>query len=190
MSAEWKILVVSLWSVVVVQLILMVVLFRQVGIVYLGNSSDRSRGGLPLNAEAPAWQAADHRNRTVSSDDFNERPLLLVFADPDCGPCQRLMPELQNVIESNGEVPAVVVGSENAKVNAGMAERYRLEAPILTQEQRELTDLFKVAVTPFAFVIDSAGRIREKGIVNSREQIEGKLAALGKERVVREESGV
>ena len=180
MSLAWQVLVVALWVVVVCQTALVLVLYRQVGIVYLGRAPARSRDGLPLHSSAPEWKANDQSGQALSSEALRGSPLLLVFADPDCRPCQRLMPDLKTFADVHaGKINVIVAGSDDERANRDMIERYLLRFPVLHQQDHELKGAFAVTATPFAYVIDEQGRIREKGIVNSMAHIEAKLAVLG-----------
>jgi methylamine dehydrogenase accessory protein MauD len=180
-SSSWQVLVVALWLVVVFQTALVLVLYRQVGLVYLGRAPARSRDGLPLYADAPDWEASDQRGARLTSAALKGRPLVVVFADPDCRPCQRLMPELRTFSEKHREqINVVVIASDDEQANRDMIDRYLLQIPVLHQRDSELKSKFGVTATPFAYFIDREGRIREKGIVNSATQIERKLEALGR----------
>lgn len=179
MPTTWAILIVVLWAVVLLEMALLLALYRQVGIVYLGQAPARARDGLPLLALSPRWHGRDHRGNDISSDMFSGRPLLLVFADPNCGPCQTLMPDLHDFATAHADdVGVVVAASADERANRQMAERYFLDVPVVGQENRVLADRFRVTVTPFMFLIDDEGRIRDKGIVNGRGQLEEKLAKL------------
>src|SRR2546423_11108780 len=109
MSPAWQAVVVALWLVALIQVGLVLALYRQVGIVYLGSRSARERDGLELFLEAPAWEADDHQGRRVRSNDLRGRPLVLAFADPNCGPCQQLMPELKAFSDRYREQISIVV---------------------------------------------------------------------------------
>jgi methylamine dehydrogenase accessory protein MauD len=179
MSPAWQAMVVALWLVALIQVGLVLALYRQVGIVYLGSRSARERDGLELFLEAPDWEADDHQGRRVRSNDLRGRPLVLAFADPNCGPCQQLMPELKAFSDRYREqISIVVVGSADDRANRQMADRYLLDFSIVSQAGRRLTNVFNVVATPFVYFIDSKGVIRDKGIVNGQEQLEAKLQVL------------
>ncbi len=172
MSANWQIVVISLWVVALLQTFLVLVLFHQVGVVFLGQSPARARDGLPLGARTPNWEAPDETGVTRRAEDFRGRPTMILFADPFCGPCQHLMPELAAFAQEVGDrLVIVVVGSEDHGANAQMADRYLLAVPVVTQQNRSISGAFEVAATPFAFFADGSGRVRAKGVVNSLTQL-------------------
>jgi peroxiredoxin len=183
MSTAWQITVVALWLVVMVELLLVLVLYRQFGLVYLGRGEARSRDGLPLRTQVPSWRAVDQQQRERTSEEFLGRPQLIAFSDANCRPCQKLMPELQQYwAEAGDDVNVVVVGTDDHFLNATMTERFALEMPVLTQHEDEVSAQFRVTATPFVFVVDERGTIREKGIVNHREQIAEKMRAISARR--------
>jgi cytochrome c biogenesis protein CcmG, thiol:disulfide interchange protein DsbE len=185
MSVPWQVAFLALWAVVLLQTGLVLILYRQVGLVYLGQRSARSRDGLPIGASAPPWEAPDQTGRAVRSDAYLGRPLVLAFADPGCGPCQKLFPELRAFyLNHRTEVGVVCIASSSEFENRKMAKDNELEFPVLTQHATTIGDTYAVVATPFLYVIDHEGVIREKGIVNFRTQIEEKLTALAHDEVV------
>jgi methylamine dehydrogenase accessory protein MauD len=183
-SAGWQVAVVSLWAVVIAQTALLLVLYRQVGLVFLGQSSARSRDGLRVGSVAPEWQAVDQFGAVHDLDDYRGTPLLLVFAEPGCGPCQKLFPELRTFSEEHRDAINVVsVGSDNELANRSAANKFGLDFPVLTQHRQTISTSYKVVATPFAYVIDEDGVVREKGIVNTGAQVHEKLAVLGELRL-------
>src|SRR5437868_15415637 len=53
------------------------------------------RDGLSAGTPAPAFRLPDLNGGYVALDDYRGRRVLLVFSDPDCGPCDQLAPQLQ-----------------------------------------------------------------------------------------------
>jgi len=178
MSSGWQLLVIALWLVVIVQGGLILLLYRQFGLDYLGRSEARSRDGLPLRSAAPSWELLDENGVVQSSTALRGDPLLLVFADLSCPPCRKLLPELEEFATQHPGIIVKIVGSSDAEDNRQMIERYTPSISVLTQIGTEVSDLYRVTATPFLYLIDEAGEIREKGIVNFRAQIEEKLMAL------------
>src|SRR5437667_10697116 len=70
------------------------------------------RDGLKAGTPAPVFRLPDIHGGTVSLDQFRGRKVLLVFSDPQCGPCDQLAPELAELHrkhENNG-LAVVMVG--------------------------------------------------------------------------------
>lgn len=179
MSGAWQAVAISTAVLAVIELYLTLVLFRQFGLVYLGRSDARSRDGLPLRTVSPQWEAMDQWGQRRTSEEFLGRPQLLVFTDAGCAPCSKLMPELRAFsAEVNGDISVVIFGRSDKAINAAVAEQYELEMPVLTQSNDDVSRAFRVVATPFVFFVDAQGQIREKGVVNHREQLEKKSKSI------------
>src|SRR5438105_4537367 len=53
------------------------------------------RDGLSAGTPAPSFRLPDLNGGHVALDDYRGRRVLLVFSDPNCGPCDQLAPQLQ-----------------------------------------------------------------------------------------------
>ena len=100
------------------------------------------------------------------------KPMLLLFYWPGCTVCRDLAPSLRTLHRVwRREVDLVLVSSAPAGElltdlrEQGLAEFPASSSPILW-------DAWGVNGSPIAFVLDRGGVIREKGIVNTIEQIE------------------
>jgi methylamine dehydrogenase accessory protein MauD len=183
MSA-WHLLIVGLWGAVIVLAGLVALLYRQFGLVYLAQNAARTRDGLPLGGEAPNWSAADQDGIERTPAEYVGRPFVLVFAEPGCAPCRKLMPELELfAVERRGQVDVVVIGSADSALNRSMAQPH---VSVLTQEDDVVASRFRVAATPFCYLIDDAGRLRDKGIVNFKVQLDAMFESLASESAKQE----
>ncbi|MDQ3571820.1 MAG: TlpA family protein disulfide reductase [Actinomycetota bacterium] len=125
--------------------------------------SDISRlpAGLPAGARAPEFSLPDLSGQihTLESLCANGRPLILAFVSPDCGPCQRVLPELGRWQAELPELLTVAV------LTIGTAEQNRPAAaehgvsPVIVQEDVELLIAYRIHNTPSAVVVTPEGRI-------------------------------
>lgn len=179
MSLPWEVAFIALWMVALLQTALVLVLYRQAGLVYLGQSHARSRDGLQVGVEAPSWEAPDQHGNSVRLEDFRGRVLVLAFADPGCGPCRKFLPELEEFHVRHGVTTGVAcIASPSEFENRKMAKEFGLTMPVVSQYANAIGDAYRVVATPFVYVVDEEGHIRERGIVNFRTQIEDMLAGL------------
>jgi thiol-disulfide isomerase/thioredoxin len=98
------------------------------------------------------------------------RRVLLVFTQSGCGPCKRVMPEL-NRLQAAGDLQVLVVNNGELKETRAWAAEARACFPIAVQDHYSLSRRYEVFATPFAFLIDEKGVITSKGIVNNRQHI-------------------
>jgi thiol-disulfide isomerase/thioredoxin/uncharacterized membrane protein YphA (DoxX/SURF4 family) len=119
---------------------------------------------LPVGMRAPGFELPDLHGNNVSLASLwsRGRPVMLFFMGPNCGPCVRLMPELQRwnaaladrvtfVVVSNGGLPAEQIADHLRPLGD--------EVVALVQEANEVADTYRVLATPTALVIDSDGMI-------------------------------
>lgn len=165
-----------LWFVVIVLGFLLLVLYRQMGEMYLGTREARTRDGVRLGAEAPMVHAAGPAGTRLQIP--SRRETLLAFVAPDCGPCRKLMPDLVAFAATRPELAVIAIGGDDAERNEQFAREFGASFPVVTQEQQWISIKYRVRSTPFAFYLDRAGVVRAKGIVNRMTQLE-QLAGRG-----------
>jgi methylamine dehydrogenase accessory protein MauD len=105
------------------------------------------------------------------------RSTLLFFLSPTCPVCKKLLPILKSMARAEGERLAVVLASDGAAPeHQAFVQRAGLQgfAYVLSTE---LGLAFQISKLPYAVLVDEGGRIRAKGLVNSREQLESLLTA-------------
>jgi hypothetical protein len=172
-------LLVAVGAICLANSLLIVVLFRQVGLAYLGYRPARSRDGLPEGMAVPEWNATDARGEGHSRASLLGAPAMILFAEPDCAPCLETMKELARLRDDlPSELQLLIVGTGDHETNAAFVGAYGIEDPILAQSSRDLARTFRVLATPFGFGIDSAGVVRWRGFVNGAPQMEELAAAV------------
>jgi peroxiredoxin len=130
-------------------------------------SSERSladsrleREGLPAGTPAPAFALPDLAGRTVSLADYLGQRLLLIFSDPDCGPCDALLPDLARLQnEAADGLQVVLVGRGSVEQNRSKAAAHDIDFPFVLQPGWRLSKEYGIFATPVAFLIDEEGVI-------------------------------
>ncbi len=182
MSGVWLASYVVLWAVVLFQGLVIFILLRQLGMLYLGTAQGVARDGLPVGERAPHFTAPDLAGRVVSLADFRGLPLLLIFGSPNCAPCRKLIPDLNLLARQQGEELRVLFLSRGEVEEARrFASELDVQVPVATHPDDDLPDKYRARVTPFAFLIDGEGVIRAKGLANNREHLE-MLLRVGREQ--------
>lgn len=124
-------------------------------------STQPAAAGLPVGAVAPAVTL---RNLADQSETFATllepgRPLALVFMDPDCSPCNRLLPDLGVWARSLADkLQVVVVSRGTVEANRSKAAAHGLDK-ILLQENYEVAAAFGVNATPAMVLVTANGKI-------------------------------
>jgi methylamine dehydrogenase accessory protein MauD len=170
-----------LWLLVVVLAGIVAALARQIGVLHerlapLGALAV-ARGPAPGEAApvllAPALSGAAIR---IGGADEAGRSTLLFFASPTCPMCKTLLPTVRRAVASEDRVRLVYASDGDPDEHAAFAREQRLD-PESYVLSRELGLRYEVAKLPYAVLIDAAGIVRAKGIVNTREHVESLFEA-------------
>jgi peroxiredoxin len=112
-------------------------------------------------ARAPRFRLPDLDGRRVALDDLLApgRPLLLVFSDPACGPCNAMLPDLAAWQRDHGDALTIAVLSRrDADVNREKAQEHGL-ANVLLQREREVDEAYGAEGTPTGVLVNRDGTI-------------------------------
>ena len=140
--------------------------------------SKLNRAGLAPGEKAPDFTLSDVEGIFRSLADFRGKQVLLLFSDPNCGPCQTLAPSLVQFKEhapANTEV--IMVSGGDADANRAKIKQQRLNFPVLLQKHWEVSKAYAMFATPVAYLIDSDGRI-EREVAVGPEAVESLLGSL------------
>jgi peroxiredoxin len=153
-------------------------------------SRDLANSRLERNGLKPGTPAPDFRLPTPDGGEralaeFRGRPLLLVFSDPHCGPCETLMPRLETLHRKqprggadggrSGPGPGtrsfplphspasalqlLLISRGEAAENQEKARQHQLTFPVVLQNKWEISKRYAMFATPVAYLIDEQGVI-------------------------------
>jgi peroxiredoxin len=136
------------------------------------SESRLERSGLKAGTVAPSFSLPGLDDRAVALEDFRGRLLLLVFSDPNCGPCDALAPDLARLHrqQAAGRLELIMVSRGDRHENARKAKEHGIEFPVALQQGWRLSKEFGIFETPVAFLIDKHGRIA-RDVARGSEQI-------------------
>jgi methylamine dehydrogenase accessory protein MauD len=170
-----------LWVVVLALLLTVFALTRQIGILY---ERVAPMGALMLDQgpkvgdRAPVFTLDSIGGGTLAvGQSANGRSQLLFFLSPTCPVCKKLLPILKSISQTESRWLELVFASDgDLPEHASFYRKASLEAfPYVLSP--DLGMAFKVGRLPYAVLIGEDGRVRAKGLVNSREQVESLFAA-------------
>jgi methylamine dehydrogenase accessory protein MauD len=173
---------IVLWIVVVVLALTVAALARQIGVLHervapLGALS--TRNAVEVGQPAPQFDVIDLAGRPlhIGGASTDGRSQLLLFVSPSCPMCKKLLPVARSFARSERRgVALVLMGDGDRPSHEALIAEHRLQdvpfalAPIVGIN-------LGIGKLPQAVLIDAAGVIRSKGIVNSREHLESLLVA-------------
>jgi methylamine dehydrogenase accessory protein MauD len=136
------------------------------------------RDGIKVGKKAPDFTLPSASNGERSLRDYSGRKLLLVFTQSGCGPCRRIVPEL-NRVQAKGECQVLVINNGGLDETRKWATQVDARFPILAQEKLSVSKRYEAFVTPFVFLIDEHGVVVSKGIVGRRQYLHYVLTGAG-----------
>jgi methylamine dehydrogenase accessory protein MauD len=174
MVGVWLISYVGLWVVTVALALVVLAHSRLLGILHYRIGPAAAK---PL-ADGPEIGSRFERLTapTVGGLEWNwtfpaERPLLVVFISPQCTTCDALVPHIKDFTRVHPELPLVLASTlEDPGMNRAYIAYRRLErVPYLMGAA--LSQEMRVEGTPYAVLLDGAGRVTAKGLVNHFEHL-------------------
>jgi methylamine dehydrogenase accessory protein MauD len=173
--------------IVVLQLLLTlglaVLLFglaRQVGILHervapMGAmTSDQGLAVGEMSPPLPVTTLAGDR-LVLGGASPHGRSRLLLFVAPTCPVCKKLLPIARSFAHAE-RLDVLLIGDGDDAEQRSMIREFSLEGlPYINSPQVGMT--FHVGKLPYAVLLDAAGVIRAKGLVNNREHLESLLIA-------------
>ena len=173
---------VVLWILVLVLAGVVVALARQLGVLYerIAPVGALTIGRGPAVGEQPPIVAAvtlDGVELQVGAPGDDGRGTLLFFLSVSCPVCKALLPVLRSLArEERARLRVILAGDGNADEYRALVRAHGVEdlscvvSPVLGMT-------WQVPRVPYAVLLDAAGTIRSKGLVNTREHLESLLEA-------------
>jgi len=173
---------VVLWIAVVLLAGAVAALARQIGVLYerVAPAGALMAGRGPRVGETAPVVHADAiagGTRAVGGARADGRSTLVFFLSPTCPVCKQLLPALRSVARRERAWLDVVLASDGPRgEHEPFVHREGLETfPYLLSAPLGIT--YEVARLPYAVLLDGAGVVRAKGLVNSREHLESLFEA-------------
>lgn len=164
-----------LWVLLLGVIIALWALARQVGILYervAPMGALITDAGPKLGEAAPKFELPALNGAAIAIG--GQRPLsqLLFFLSPTCPVCKKLLPILKSASQAEKEWLQVVLASDGDATQhlAFYRDAKLTEFPYVLSSDLGMT--YRVSRLPYAVLIDEAGAIRAKGMINNREQLE------------------
>ena len=188
MNEALLVAVAVLWILVIALVVAVFALARQIGVLY---ERVAPMGALMMDEGpkvgdlAPVFNLTTLSGTRVQVGAPGAHSTLVFFVSPTCPVCKKLIPVLRSSAKVESAWLRVVLASDGdeAKQRAFYAKAELADFPYVLSS--DLGMAFKVGKLPFAVLIDEQGRVRAKGLINSREQLESLFTAkdLGVESI-------
>ncbi|MFM1897655.1 MAG: hypothetical protein RLZZ385_2729 [Pseudomonadota bacterium] len=173
--------IVILLAVIVLLLVVAVfALARQIGILHTRLAPAgalMTTAGPKIGQPAPVLSIPDINGTPVAIGSPARLAQLILFVSPTCPICKDLVPIAKDMAKA--EKVNLVFASDGGerKAHDDYIQRMKIaNYPYIVS--LELGMKFEVGKLPYAVLIDSAGVLRSKGLVNSREHLESLVLAM------------
>ncbi len=173
---------IALWVLLLAMAGLQLAVLRQVGVIH---ERIAPMGALtfdkgPKEGEsAPPFDLVDLGNRRVRIGGAGAagKSTLVFFLSPTCPVCKKMLPILKSSARSESSWLDILLASDG---EAAEHERFirahsLQEFPYVLSQELGLT--YRVGKLPYAVLIDDAGVVRAKGLINTREHLESLFQA-------------
>jgi len=133
----------------------------QVGATPIGSSATQPATGLAVGTEAPSFTLVSLGGAPLTLDALRTpgKPVMLVFSDPECGPCTALLPDLARwQHEYAATVTIALISRGTLEANRAKFSEQPLSY-VLLQQNREAATVYQVQGTPSAVIVRADGTI-------------------------------
>jgi peroxiredoxin len=117
------------------------------------------RDGLKAGTPAPDFRLPKVQGGELTLKELLGQKVLLVFSDPECGPCDLVAPELEKVHRERTDLRVIVVSRREPEKTAQKIEKFGWTFPVVLQKQWEISKLYGMFATPIGYLIDEQGII-------------------------------
>ncbi|MDT4824363.1 Methylamine utilization protein MauD [compost metagenome] len=166
---------ILLWCLLLALVFVVMGLVRQIGVLH-GRIAPAGAlmvdKGVAVNEPAPQVTAADRNGRPVNFGYAGEKAQLLFFLSPTCPICKSLLPALKSIAKEQADrLDVVYISDGDLEAQQALIAEHKLEnATYVVGPEVGMT--YQIGKLPYAALVDKAGVLRAKGLVNSREHLD------------------
>jgi thiol-disulfide isomerase/thioredoxin len=139
--------------------------------------------GLPVGSQAPDFSLSGLHGETLTLESLGSsgKPVMLLFTDPNCGPCNALLPEVGRWQQEHAEKLSIsLVSRGTPEENRTKASEHGLQN-VLLQEDWEVHDVYRANGTPSAVLVAPEGAIGSP-VVGGTDAIRALVSQVVRER--------
>jgi peroxiredoxin len=139
--------------------------------------------GLPVGSAAPEFSLSGLHGETITLEALRSsgKPVMALFTDPGCGPCNALLPEVGRWQEEHApKLTLALISRGEVEENRTKAQEHGL-LYVLLQKDWEVSESYEVRGTPSAVLIAPDGKVASP-VAGGVEGIRGLLAYAVGER--------
>jgi peroxiredoxin len=120
-----------------------------------------TRDALKAGTPAPEFTLPALDGSELSLSSFRGRPVLLVFSDPNCKPCDELLPRLEQIHSKSKDLRVLMIGRGDPEANRNKVKKLGLTFPVVLQRSWEISRAYGMFATPIGYLVDEDGVVVE-----------------------------
>ncbi len=147
-----------------------------------GSTVDQTEG-LPVGSEAPQFSLTGLYGESLTLEALRSsgKPVMMLFTDPGCGPCNAMLPEVGRWQEEHtNKLTLALISRGEVEENKTKASEHALDNVVL-QKDWEVSEAYEVRGTPSAVLISADGKVAS-AVAGGAEGIRGLLSYAVGER--------
>jgi methylamine dehydrogenase accessory protein MauD len=169
-----------LWIVVILQGVTILALARQIGVLHdrvapAGALTTAAGPGVGEQSPRMEVHALAGNAITVGGKLAAGKALLMLFVSSTCPICKKLIPIAKNFAKSE-RLDVLFVGDADPSEQRKLIAQFELDEHCFVNGP-EVGMTYRIDKLPYAVLLDDAGMIAAKGLVNSREHFESLIVA-------------
>ena len=136
-------------------------LLRRLEVMEAQFAAGGTTAGLTVGTLAPIFALTGLDSETITLDTLRAKglPILLIFMDPDCGPCQALLPQIGRWQRDYADkLMLALISRGSAEANRAKSREHGV-MHMLLQRDREVAEAYHAQGTPGAVLVRSDGLI-------------------------------
>jgi peroxiredoxin len=117
--------------------------------------------GLPVGSTAPTFKLQGLYGETLTLESLraSDKPVMLLFTDPNCGPCTALLPEIRRWQKEHAEELTIsLISRGSVEQNRAKCTEHGLGG-VLLQKEWEVAHVYEAHGTPSAVLVGPDGKI-------------------------------
>lgn len=175
MSGWWLVSYLVLWALVVVLGIIVLVVLRQLGLIYARDASMTTLRGPRVGDMFGSLKVRDDlTGESIDLPDGDESLSLMILVSPACDMCKDALYGIE-ALKDGRSVSIVAVSAGDIRANESLRAVLDDGARLLSSE--ELHHVLSPPTIPWALLVDRRGTVLESRPVNRHEDLRGMLNA-------------
>lgn len=185
MERFWLLSYVVAWGFAVVQGLALFAMVWAIGRIHLKSAPEAraliTAEGPELHSPMPEFSGQTSAGGSIQRSDYHGSEVVVLCLSAGCDPCQLILRALPVVHRSVRRCPGFLVVLESSgEEPRSVPALGRHAGEVILDPRGAIREALGVERTPYGFLVDHDGIVRMKGVVSSREQLEGLIARRGR----------